>query len=75
LSAAAQEGGRRSDFDLIEIEGDAAFLSREADPLNGDAMLGAVTDAVGAMHRAFHVERRLVELTLCRATVAVRRAA
>jgi hypothetical protein len=28
-------------------------------------MLAAVTDAVGAMHRAFHVERRLVELNLC----------
>jgi hypothetical protein len=54
-----------SDFDLIEIEGDAAFLSREADPLDGDAMLAAVTDAVGAMHRAFHIERRLVELNLC----------
>ena len=54
-----------SDFDLIEIEGDAAFLSREADALDGDAMLAAVTDAVGAMHRAFHVERRLVELNLC----------
>ncbi len=26
------------DFDLIEIEGDAAFLSREADPLDGEAM-------------------------------------
>jgi HD superfamily phosphodiesterase len=27
------------DFDLIEIEGDAAFLSREAGALDGDAML------------------------------------
>jgi hypothetical protein len=53
------------DFDLIEIEGDAAFLSREADPLDGDAMLAVITDAVVAMHRAFHVERRLVELNLC----------
>jgi hypothetical protein len=52
-------------FDLIEIEGDAAFLSREADPLDGDAMLAVITDAVVAMHRAFHVERRLVELNLC----------
>jgi len=52
-------------FDLIEIEGDAAFLSREADPLDGAATLAATTEAVGAMHRAFHVERRLVELNLC----------
>src|SRR3954449_1974435 len=53
------------DFDLIEIEGDAAFLSREADPLDGEAMLAVITDAAVAMHRAFHVERRLVELNLC----------
>jgi hypothetical protein len=53
------------DFDLIEIEGDAAFLSREADTLDGGATLAAVTEAVVAMHRAFHVERRLVELNLC----------
>src|SRR5215204_2517651 len=53
------------DFDLIEIEGDAAFLSREADTLDGDARLAAVTEAAVAMHRAFHVERRLVELNLC----------
>jgi hypothetical protein len=52
-------------FDLIEIEGDAAFLSREADLLDGDAMLASVTGAVVNMHRAFHVERRLVELNLC----------
>jgi uncharacterized protein DUF2652 len=54
-----------ADFDLIEIEGDAAFLSRQADPLGGEAMLALITDAVVAMHRAFHVERRLVELNLC----------
>ena len=53
------------DFDLIEIEGDAAFLSREADSLDGGAMLASITGAVVAMHRAFHVERRLVELNLC----------
>jgi hypothetical protein len=53
------------DFDLIEIEGDAAFLSREADPLDGGATLAATTEAAVAMHRAFHVERRLVELNLC----------
>jgi hypothetical protein len=53
------------DFDLIEIEGDAAFLSREADTLDGGARLAAITEAVVAMHRAFHAERRLVELNLC----------
>ena len=53
------------DFDLIEIEGDAAFLSREADTLDGGARLAAVTEAAVAMHRAFHVERRLVERNLC----------
>src|SRR5215204_2468824 len=53
------------DFDLIEIEGDAAFLAREADSLDGGARLAAITEAVVAMHRAFHVERRLVELNLC----------
>jgi Protein of unknown function (DUF2652) len=53
------------DFDLIEIEGDAAFLSRDADGLDGPATLSAVTRAAVAMHRAFHAERRLVELNLC----------
>jgi len=53
------------DFDLIEIEGDAAFLSREADALVGGATVAAVTQAAVAMHRAFHSERRLVELNLC----------
>src|SRR5439155_5792160 len=53
------------DFDLIEIEGDAAFLSRDADGLDGPATLSAITRADVAMHRAFHEERRLVELNLC----------
>jgi Protein of unknown function (DUF2652) len=53
------------DFDLIEIEGDAAFLSRDTDRLDGPATLSAVTRAAVAMHRAFHAERRLVELNLC----------
>src|SRR5437764_7960413 len=52
-------------FELIEIEGDAAFLSREADGANGDVTLAAITEAAVAMHRAFHMERRLVELNLC----------
>jgi hypothetical protein len=52
-------------FELIEIEGDAAFLSRNADGLDGPAALSAVTTAVVAMHRAFHAERRFVELNMC----------
>jgi Protein of unknown function (DUF2652) len=52
-------------FDLIEIEGDAAFLSREADALDGGATVAAITEAAAAMHRAFHAERRLVELNIC----------
>ena len=52
-------------FDLIEIEGDAAFLSRDATGLNGPATLSAVTRATLAMHRAFHAERRFVELNMC----------
>ena len=52
-------------FDLIEIEGDAAFLSRDADGLDGPATLSAITRAAVAMHRAFHAQRRLVELNLC----------
>jgi len=52
-------------FDLIEIEGDAAFLARDADALDGPATLSAVTDAVVAMHRAFHAERRAVQLNMC----------
>jgi hypothetical protein len=53
------------DFDLIEIEGDGAFLSREVDGLDDAAVLGSVTQAAVAMHRAFHEERRLIELNMC----------
>jgi hypothetical protein len=53
------------DFDLIEIEGDAAFLSRDAEGLDGPAALSAITHAAVALHRAFHMERRLVELNMC----------
>ena len=53
------------DFDLIEIEGDAVFLSSRADALDGGAMVAAITDAAVAMHHAFHAERRLVELNIC----------
>jgi hypothetical protein len=52
-------------FDLIEVEGDAAFLSRQADGLEGDATVVATTQAVVSMHRAFHIERRYVATNLC----------
>jgi Protein of unknown function (DUF2652) len=52
-------------FDLIEIEGDAAFLSRDVEGRDGPGVLGMVTDAVVTLHRAFHEERRLIELNMC----------
>lgn len=54
-----------TDFDLIEIEGDAAFLSRQTDPLDGDATIAATIQAVVSMHRAFHIERQNVVTNLC----------
>ena len=53
------------DFDLIEIEGDAAFLSRRADGLDGDAAVASTLRVATAMHRAFHVERQYVATNLC----------
>jgi Protein of unknown function (DUF2652) len=53
------------DFDLIEIEGDAAFLSRQADALDRDAALGATMEAALSMHLAFHLERQYVATNLC----------
>ena len=52
-------------FDLIEIEGDAAFLARDADAHDDEATAGAMARAVGAMHQAFHRERRYVASNLC----------
>jgi hypothetical protein len=53
------------EFDLIEIEGDAAFLSRRADRSDGGEAVTATTEAAVRMHRAFHVERRHVATNLC----------
>jgi hypothetical protein len=61
------------DFDLIEIEGDAACLSRQAHALDHDATVAATTQAAVSMHRAFHLERQYVATNLCPATVALRR--
>jgi len=52
-------------FELIEIEGDAAFLARKVDGVDGDATLAATTQAAAGMHRAFHVEREYVAKNLC----------
>jgi hypothetical protein len=53
------------DFDLIEIEGDAVFLTRPADPADGDAAVAATIEAAVAMYRAFHLERQYVAANLC----------
>ena len=52
------------DFDLIEIEGDAAFLSRRADSLEDGAVV-ATAEAAVVMHHAFHEERQHVATNLC----------
>ena len=53
------------DFELIEIEGDAAFLSRQADNLDAGATAAAISETVAGMHRAFHHERQYVASNLC----------
>lgn len=52
-------------YDLIEIEGDAAFLSRQADPREPDTSVAEVLQAAVSMHRAFHLERQNVATNLC----------
>jgi len=53
------------EFDLVEIEGDAAFLSRSGDTLSDEAAVSLTFEVASAMHRAFHVERRYVAKNLC----------
>jgi hypothetical protein len=53
------------EFDLIEIEGDAAFLSVPADTMDGDTTVSLTLKAATAMHRAFHLERQYVATNLC----------
>src|SRR4051794_27840265 len=53
------------EFELIEVEGDAAFLSRPAHGLSGDAVVSSTLEVATAMHRAFHVERQYVATNLC----------
>ncbi len=52
-------------FELIEIEGDAAFLSRQSDTTDGDATVALTLQTAMAMHRAFHLERQYVAKNLC----------
>ncbi len=52
-------------LELIEIEGDAAFLYCEADSLAADALVDEVLRVAVAMHQAFHVERAYVAKNLC----------
>src|SRR3954465_1460641 len=53
------------DFDLIEIEGDAAFPSLGGDAPHDGAMVAAMNQAILDMHRSFHRERRYVASNLC----------
>jgi hypothetical protein len=52
-------------FDLIEIEGDAAFLSRGVGTHDPDTSLTEILQTSVAMHRAFHLEREYVATNLC----------
>ena len=52
-------------FELIEIEGDAAFLSRPAGTRDPDTTVTEILQASVAMHRAFHLERQYVAANLC----------
>jgi hypothetical protein len=52
-------------FDLVEIEGDAAFLVRRIDPPDHGATVAVITQTAVSMHRAFHRERQYVAANLC----------
>ncbi|MBA3408498.1 MAG: DUF2652 domain-containing protein [Solirubrobacterales bacterium] len=60
-------------FDLIEVEGDAAFLHRRADAPYGDAPVELTLQAAMAMHRAFHLERHTSRTACAGVTAASRR--
>lgn len=51
-------------YDLVEIEGDAAFLARASARTDEDTVDEILRAAV-AMHRAFHAEREYVVANLC----------
>jgi hypothetical protein len=52
-------------LDLIEVEGDAAFLYRPVDGVPPEALVEEVVTRALAMHRAFHIEREHVAKNLC----------
>lgn len=52
-------------LELIEIEGDAAFLYRRADSQAPEDLVDEVVRSAVAMHRAFHLEREHVAKNLC----------
>lgn len=52
-------------LELIEIEGDAAFLYREVGSTSADELVDEVVRTAAFMHRAFHSEREYVARNLC----------
>ena len=52
-------------FDLVEIEGDAAFLSRRTGTRAPETTVTDILQVAVAMHRAFHLERQYVSTNLC----------
>lgn len=52
-------------LELVEIEGDAAFLYRQVDAEEPGALVAEVERLALAMHRAFHREREYVARNLC----------
>jgi hypothetical protein len=52
-------------FELVEIEGDAAFLSQRTGSREAEATLADILRVAVAMHRAFHWEREYVVQNLC----------
>jgi hypothetical protein len=52
-------------FDLIEIEGDAAFLHRRAIASDERETVDLTLRTAVAMHQAFHLERQYVATNLC----------
>jgi Protein of unknown function (DUF2652) len=52
------------ELELVEIEGDAAFMSMPLDA-GGTVSARTATEAAVAMHRAFHAEQQLIAANMC----------
>lgn len=52
-------------LELVEVEGDAAFLYREVGASDPQELVDEVVRAASVMHRAFHIERQYVAMNLC----------